>query len=71
MNNNVLVSDTYRNKLFVLNFEKGTVGELFNPYGWGELGGVATDNVNGLIGATSGRDVVIFDQKHAHLGFAI
>jgi len=71
MNNNVLVSDTYRNKVFVLNFDKGAVGELFNPYGWGEVGGVATDNVNGLIGATSGNKVVILDQKSKKVLFTI
>jgi DNA-binding beta-propeller fold protein YncE len=63
MKGNVLVSDTYRNRVYVLDMEKGKVGELTNPYGWKSVAAVATDNVNGLLGATSGSVVNIFDQK--------
>jgi DNA-binding beta-propeller fold protein YncE len=63
MEGKILVSDTYKGKVFVMDIEKGKVGELQSAYGWKSLAGLATDNVNGLIGATSGNLVHIFDQK--------
>jgi DNA-binding beta-propeller fold protein YncE len=63
MEGNVFVSDSYMNRISVLNIEKGKIGHLYNPYGWNSLLAVATDNVNGLIGATSGSTVQILDQK--------
>jgi DNA-binding beta-propeller fold protein YncE len=60
---NILVSDTYKGTVFVLDMEKGNVGQLRSSYSWKSLAGLATDNVNGLIGATSGNVVRIFDQN--------
>lgn len=68
---NIIVSDSFMRKVFILNLDKGSVGELINLYGWGALAGVATDNVNGLIALTSGSQVHIFDQAKRKLKLAI
>jgi DNA-binding beta-propeller fold protein YncE len=62
-NGYLLVTDTYKHSVFVLNLEKGVVGQLHNPYGWSSITGIATDNVNGLIGVAKRGTVQIFDQK--------
>ncbi len=60
---NIYVSDTFKNAIFVINAEKGTIGQLFNPYGWAKPGGIAIDDENGLMAATNGSTVLVFDLK--------
>jgi DNA-binding beta-propeller fold protein YncE len=67
MEGNIYVSDSYKREVSILNLEKGTVGAFHNPYGWKQLGAIAADNVNGLLGVTSGNLVLIFDQKSRKL----
>lgn len=57
---NIYVSDSIGRKVRIINLEKGTVEDLFNPYGWKSPSGLALDNENGLLAATSGESILLF-----------
>jgi DNA-binding beta-propeller fold protein YncE len=60
---NIFVSDPYRKKVFVFNYEKNTVDNLHNPLGWDAPSAIAVDDRNGLLAVTTDKHVHLFDLR--------
>ena len=63
LDDNIYVTDTYLNNVFVINLKTQVIKKLQKPGGWQKPVGLAIDNVNNLLAVTDGNTVLLMNYR--------